>query len=160
MDNQLAAVGCIYAASAAIFFMEAEKQKKKKKTRVWVKEWRLRREQRSSFKFLNEELRLDDKDAYRRYLRMDEDSFLQVLGYIKTAIEKKNTVMRNAISPEETLTAVLRFLATGETYRSLEYQTRLSLTFLSQTIPAVCKIIYEKMKGDYLKVILSNNRKI
>ena len=75
MDEQAPAYGCMYAASAAIFFMEADKQqKKKKKTRLWVKEWRLRREQRSSFKFLTEELRIDDNDAYRRYLRIDEDS--------------------------------------------------------------------------------------
>ena len=36
MDEQAAAIGCLYTASTAIFLMEADKQQKKK-TRVWVK---------------------------------------------------------------------------------------------------------------------------
>ena len=73
--------------------------------------------------------------------------------YVEEEMRKQKTRLRDPISPEETLAAVLRFLATGETYRSLEFQTRLSLTFLSRAIPKVCGIIYDKMKEDYLKVI-------
>lgn len=163
MDKKQAGlIGSLYAASAAILFMEAEKKevKKKRKPRKWIKEWRTSREHSSSFTFLMGELRLNDKDAYRRYLRMDEKSFLIVLGYIRSAIEKKDTVLRNCISPEETLAAVLRFLATGESYRSLEFQSKLSLSFLSETVPKVCQIIYDNMKADYLKVSWINSQNI
>ena len=62
--------------------------------------------------------------------------------------------MRLSIPPDEVLVVVLRFLATGESYRSLEFQTRLSLAFLSETIPYVCQIIYKVMQPLYLKVII------
>ena len=117
-----------------------------------MKSWRLRRDSRISFKFLTEELRLEDKNAYRQYIRMDEACFKKLLGYIETDILKKNTIMRDSVPPEECLTAVLRFLATSESYRSLEFQTRLSLTFLSRAIPKICGLIYKNMKEDYLKV--------
>jgi hypothetical protein len=118
-----------------------------------VKSWRMRRECNGSFKFLTEELRLEDKDLYRRYIRMDETCFEKVLEYITSKIKKQDTVMRQAIPPAKILALVLRFLATGESYKSLEYQTRLSLAYISETIPLVCSIIYEEMKSEYLKVI-------
>lgn len=150
-DNIRKAVGLLCLANASFDFLELQEKKNKKK-RHWVKSWRLRRDSRSCFKFLTDELRLEDKNAFRQFLRMDENCFQTILGYVENSIRKQNTVMREAVSPEETLVAVLRFLATGETYRSLDFQTRLSLSFLSKAVPEVCEAIHNQMKGDYLKV--------
>ncbi|XP_068675425.1 uncharacterized protein [Montipora foliosa] len=49
--------------------------------------------------------------------------------------------MRNAISPAEQLAVTLRFLATGETYTSLQYQFRINKGTLSLIIPRVCEAI-------------------
>lgn len=105
--QEAAAIAALCVVSASIMLLEEQKEKeKKKKARIWVKEWRLRRDTNSSFKFLTSELRLEDKDAYRRYLRMNEESFVQILEYIKSSIKKQDTVLRKSICPEETLVAV------------------------------------------------------
>lgn len=52
------------------------------------------------------------------------------------------------------LETTLRFLATGETYRSLMYATRIHESTISRFIPEVCQTIYNNLKGTYLKVIV------
>lgn len=51
------------------------------------------------------------------------------------------------------LETTLRFLATGETYRSLMYATRIHESTISRFIPDICEIIYNTLKDTYLKVI-------
>lgn len=58
--------------------------------------------------------------------------------------------MRKPISAAEYLAATLRFLATGESYSSLEFQFRISKSTLSNMIPYVCNVIYTVLKDDYL----------
>ncbi|XP_046395776.1 putative nuclease HARBI1 [Ischnura elegans] len=60
--------------------------------------------------------------------------------------------MRESISAEKRLSLTLRFLATGETYRSLMYATRIHHSTISKIIPEVCKSIYRNLKGKYLQV--------
>ena len=49
--------------------------------------------------------------------------------------------MRNAITPSEQLAVTLRFLATGETYTSLQYRLRIIKGTSSLIIPKVCKAL-------------------
>ena len=44
---------------------------------------------------------------------MDEPTYLDLLRVVTPFIAKKDTVMREAITPHEKLTATLRYLATG-----------------------------------------------
>lgn len=57
--------------------------------------------------------------------------------------------MREAIPPEERLAVTLRFLATGESFSSLQYQFRISQSTLSIIIPEVCEAIYKVLKEDH-----------
>jgi len=59
------------------------------------------------------ELMVTDKTSYRNFLRMDNESFGLLLDKISPMIARKNTVMRDSITPEERLAVTLRFLATG-----------------------------------------------
>ena len=67
-------------------------------------------------------------------------------------IEKKNTVMRNAIPPNERLTATLRFLAAGRSYEDLKFTTIISPQALGYIVPETCEAIYKVLHKDYLKV--------
>ena len=40
----------------------------------------------------------------------------------------------------------LRFLATGESYESLQYQFRIHRTTIGRFVPLVCKVIYSCLK--------------
>ena len=54
------------------------------------------------------ELRAAPKD-WKNYLRMNEDTYMNLLSLVTPLIEKEDTVMRCAISPHERLTATLTF---------------------------------------------------
>ena len=59
--------------------------------------------------------------------------------------------MRQPIPPGERLAVTLRYLATGESFSSLQYQFRISASALSILIPEVCQAIYQVLKDDYFK---------
>lgn len=118
----------------------------------WVREWISRRSSRGSYAFLDGELRTEDTNSYRNFIRMSEDNFEFLLGLIQEDLKKQDTLFRKAIPVREKVAVTLRFLATGESLTSLAYQTRLSLPFLSLTIPEVCKAIFKRLGRIYLKV--------
>lgn len=118
----------------------------------WIRDWLSRRSSRGSHAFLHGELRTEDANAYRNFIRMDEDTFELLLGLVQEDLKKQDTTFRKAIPVREKLAVTLRFLATGESLTSLAYQTRLSLPFLSFAIPEVCKAIYRRLGRIHLKV--------
>ena len=63
---------------------------------------------------------------------------------------KKTTFMRKPVSPSQILAVTLRFLATGENYTSLEYQFRISKSFLCDMIPYTCEMIFSLLKDEYM----------
>jgi hypothetical protein len=60
--------------------------------------------------------------------------------------------MRQAIPPEERLIATLRFLATGRSYEDLKFSTGIAAQTLGYIIPETCKVIFDVLKKEYLKV--------
>lgn len=85
-----------------------------------------------------QELADENTEAYTRYFRMDKQKFDYLLSRIENKIAKENTVMRSAINPRERLCITLPYLATGETFSSLETQFRVSRTAISYIIIEVC----------------------
>jgi hypothetical protein len=57
---------------------------------------------------------------------MDSELFQHLLNLISPRIEKKNSVMRNAVSAEERLSVTLRYLATGNSYQDLKFSIAIS----------------------------------
>lgn len=124
------------------------RKRRRQRTR-WCREWLMKREQ---FSHVNlREIRHEPND-WRNYLRMDIETYCRLLKLVTPYIEKKNTNMRMSISPHERLTATLRFLATGRSYKDLEFTTAISKQSLSLIIPETCMAIYKVLKKSYLKV--------
>ena len=85
-----------------------------------------RREERGVFHQLIRELEVGDVVAYKEFFRMTKEQFFFLLGKVSPLIQKKEqptpvNVVRATIQPDERLAVTLRYLATGETYPSLEY---------------------------------------
>ncbi|KAK4883934.1 hypothetical protein RN001_000205 [Aquatica leii] len=59
--------------------------------------------------------------------------------------------MSQAVTPTERLTLTLRYLATGDSYKSLMYLFRIPANTISTIIPEVCQAIYDVLKDEYLK---------
>ncbi|XP_069819926.1 uncharacterized protein [Dendropsophus ebraccatus] len=129
---------------------QKEQRPAKRKRRLWTKEWLQQRDNLTHMPLLAE---LTDTQAedYRNYLRMSEESFLQLLSLVKPFIQKKDTVMRQSIPPEQRLTATLRFLATGKSLQDLRLATAMSQPTLSKVIPETCEAIVLALKDEYFK---------
>ena len=141
---------------AALLFLdllneEEESCRKKRKRVKWVRSWLARREDRGIFHVLVRELAVEDETAYRNFFRVDKDQFQFLLDKIAHMIRKSDTVMRSSIKPEERLGVTLRFLATGETFQSLEKSWRISRTLISTAVQECCEAIYQILGPVYLK---------
>ena len=107
--------------------------KGKRKRAIWTKDWLLKREQLGCTHLLRELLPyLEDVHTF---LRMDENSYLELLDLVRPRIEKQSTVLRSPVDPHQRLMSTLRYLATGASYQDLKFSTRISAQALSNIIP-------------------------
>ena len=141
------AIACAALYKYIIFNEEGKKTKRK----AWVKKWRLDRDRYGHMPLLRE-LRDNDPEDYKNYLRMDNTTFEYLLNLVSPYIAKQDTVMRNCIKAEERLAATLRFVATGRSLQDLKFSTCISASALCHIIPETCCSIYTALKKDYLKV--------
>lgn len=125
--------------------------KTRTKRSKWSKEWLLKR-QRYSHTTLLMELATSEENDFRNYLRMDLDTYNELLSLVTPLLLKQDTCMRKSISPHERLSATLRYLATGRSYEDLKFTTLISKQALSLIIPETCEAIISVLKKDYLKV--------
>lgn len=143
----------VFAASAVLFEEEEEAQeKKKRKVSCWVKDWVNKRDEEGCYSKLMNELQNNEPKLYRNFVRMCSNDFNYLTKLITPFVQKKDTPMRKAIPVGERLALTLRFLATGESFMSLQYLFRIPQSTISKIIPEVCKVIYTVLKNDYLKV--------
>lgn len=145
-----------FGAAAIIAIEECENKNKtiprRRKRSVWVRDWVLRRQQDGCYAKLLRELELEVPSLYKNFLRMNALDFNTLLSLIEPKIRKNDTVMRNSISPGERLAITLRFLGTGESFKSLQYIFRIPQSTISKIVPEVCDAIYHELKKDFLKV--------
>lgn len=141
--RRMAALLCVVSAGTVM--------KKRKKRSVWVKEW-LQNKVCGSYLQIFSEFQSEDTQAMQQYIRMNPEMFTTILERIRPLISKTDTNMRDAVPAGARLEVTLRYLATGASYGSLEYTSRISKSLLSKIIPETCDAIYKALRSDYLKV--------
>jgi hypothetical protein len=62
---------------------------------------------------LLKELSIEQPGRFTNFVPMDLDNFHYLLSLVPPLIVKKDTTMREAVKPGETLATTLQFLATG-----------------------------------------------
>lgn len=103
------------------------------------------------------ELRTGDSGEqrlYRSFLRLQEDRFNNLLNKVAPLIEKRDTTFRNSISAGERLALTLHYLATGTSFRSLQFVFRIPQPTISAIIPEALDAIWTVLKNDYIQIIL------
>ena len=80
---------------------------------------------------------------------MNLEIFHELLEKVCPSIKKKTTNMRKLISAEENLVVTLRYLATGENFKSLSFLFRIHDTTISNFVPITCWFIYCVLKEGY-----------
>lgn len=122
-----------------------------KKKRKWVRSWIERRNQLGASSKLIKELNAEDPCSFFNILRMDSQKFEQLLELVSPLIRTNDTKMREAIPCKTKLEITLRYLATGDSFKSLMYLFRVPHNTISCFLPGVLKAIY-KVLHDYIKV--------
>jgi hypothetical protein len=82
---------------------------------------------------------------------MTPEKFDALLDMVAPKIERQNTQMRDAILPRVMMEVTVYFMATGNSYRTLQYFFRVSKASISNFIPEVCDAIYDSL-GEFIKV--------
>jgi len=115
----------------------------------WVRPWLQRRVLLGQYDTLMNELRIEARGGFKAFLRMEADVFMQILGRVEDRISK-SAQARPPLAPGLKLAITLRFLATGNSYRSLAFDFRVAHNTISLFIPEVCDAITEEYREQQL----------
>ena len=78
-----------------------------------------------------------DEKRFKGFMRMDPDLFKEIVVRAGFRIRKEDTKYRQAVRVELRIAIALRFVATGESYRALEYLFRVSHSLICNIVPEV-----------------------
>uniref|UniRef100_A0A915E977 DDE Tnp4 domain-containing protein n=1 Tax=Ditylenchus dipsaci TaxID=166011 RepID=A0A915E977_9BILA len=108
-----------------------------------------KRHRSGSYRILLPELK-QHAEKFHSYMRMNLSEFNNLLAVVTPWLTRRS--IRTPINPEERLMLTLRFLATGEAFRSLSFQFRLGISTVSKIVASTCCAIFNALKTDYLQV--------
>ena len=122
--------------------LAAERRQRRPRS-CWVKPWKTqeRKEDQSPYFQLMRELEHHDVPAFIRYLRFQPEMFHEMEHRLHNPCSRVFTFMRRPLEVGERIAITLRYLATGETFRSLAFSFRLGNATVSRLIPQVCEAI-------------------
>lgn len=136
----------VIAAAAYIILTQL---KKKKRRRWWSRH--LFADRNISQKNFWQHLNSDDGALFENFTRMSVADFSYLLKAVAPSISKEDTNYRSSIPASVRLLITLRFLASGDSYRSLMYLFKVSDSTISLIVPEVCQALVRALK-DEIKV--------
>ena len=81
----------VTACSAIVILCGILKKKRRNRRKIWMKTWLANRDVNSAYNSIMQELRLNDRENFRMYLRMNTETFDELVRLVKPIIEKTNT---------------------------------------------------------------------
>lgn len=141
---------CLFGLAGQFIISNNEMQAsniRRRERSVWMQDWLKRRKELGCYARLLRELQDEVPHLYQNFLRMNIADFNNLLEMVSPLIKKEDTRMRDAISPGERLALTLRFLATGDSFMSLQYLFRIPQPTISTIIPEVCDAIYKVLQS-------------
>jgi hypothetical protein len=140
----------ILAAGILAASNEDTRIRNRKQRSVWTRRWLLRRPLYGQYEQLMVELAAEDQAAFKNFQRVDPEMFAELLDRIAPRIQRQNTNMRQALSPGLRLAVTLRYLASGNSYMSLQYGFRIANNTISKIIPEVCEAIISEYENELM----------
>ncbi|XP_017881154.1 protein ALP1-like [Ceratina calcarata] len=84
---------------------------------------------------------IDHEEKFFEYFRMPRAGFAILFQKLEQQLRKKDTNWRNSISAEERLAVCLRFLATGDSHKTISFSYRLGHTTVNKIVNETCAVI-------------------
>ncbi|XP_050308271.1 uncharacterized protein LOC126744759 [Anthonomus grandis grandis] len=81
---------------------------------------------------------------------MNFECFDEIINLIKDDITKQETTFREPIGATERLAVTLRFLATGDSYKTIGHSFRLGFSTVAIIVEEVCTVIWSKLQPIYM----------
>lgn len=98
-----------------------------------------------------QEMLAEPSNEFHNFCRMSYTDFELLLQKVGPIISKKDTKWRDSIPAKVRLAVTLRFLASGDSYRSLHYLFKISSQIISEIVQEVCAALWEVLR-DYVKI--------
>jgi len=122
----------------------------RRKKDVWVKLGLQRRSLHGQCEQLMKELHAEDVSAFTNFMRMEPYAFHELLTRIAPRITKQDTNYKKALEPGLKVAITLRFLATGDSYKTLQYGFRVAHNSICVFIPEVYQAIIDELSDEVL----------
>ena len=116
-------------------------ENRRRRRRWWVRPWLLRRPLLGQYERLMTELSNEDAASFKNFVRISPAMFRELLARVGPRIAKKDTRLRKALDPGLKLAITLRYLATGDSYKSLMYGFRVASNTICVFVREVCEAI-------------------
>ena len=126
---------------AAVPAMEEDRRRKERKR--WVKPWIEWRVLFGHYDNLMQELLRDSRGDFKNFLHMKPEMIHEMVDKLSPQLNKCD-LHRPPLNPGLKLAMTLRFLATGELYRSLAFSLRVGHYTISKFIPEVCDAVVKE----------------
>ena len=110
---------------------------------TWTEEW-LTQKNKSVYETLIREFRLNNHTRFKEFFRLSPAEFEEVLRLVGPRLVRRE-LTRRPVLPEERLAVTLRYLATGESRRSLAFAFRISHQTICAIIAETTTLISEEM---------------
>lgn len=148
--SEVVRAGVVVLATVLKKELERKERERQRRRTVWVKSWIQKRQQFGASSTLLRELRDEDPLSYRNILRMNPIQFDCLLQMVHDIIQRKDTKLRRSITAQTKLEITLRYLASGDSLKSLEYLFRVPecaiSTFLPEVLSAVALVLQPFIK--------------
>ena len=112
--------------------------------RWWTRPWILRRPILGQYERLIQELKNEDVEGFRNFMRMDPEMYAEVAERVTPRLFKPDSKFRPSLEPGLKLTIALRYFAAGNDYKSLMYAFRVGKSSIVRIIPEVADAIIEE----------------
>lgn len=134
-------------AAAAYIVMDYLVQKRKRRERRWwQRQFYSKRNSYGGHQILADLKFQSISGCFKNFTRMSPSDFEHLITLIGPKIAKKDTHWRKAISIQDRLAVTIRFLATGDSFTSLQYLFKISKQSISTIVPQVCEALVEVLK--------------
>lgn len=127
------------------------RRRRRRPRAVWVRGWIVRRKEFGLYDQLMVELRNEDPRAFHHFMRMPPAMFDELVERLRPRLTKPSTNFRPNLDPGMKVALTLRHLASGTTYRNMQYAWRVPHNSISKVVREVVEAIVEEYVDELLR---------